>query len=173
MILVAYASKHGATAGIARRIAERLSDRGHDARARPVEEIEALDHPDAVVLGSAVYAGSWRKEAVVFAERHATELARIPVWLFSSGPLGDHVDDDEEQPRQLEEIRRSIAPRDHRTFFGKLDIGALSFGERMIAKAVKAPEGDFRDWEDIDAWADAIDIRLDTERAVSGRAGVS
>jgi menaquinone-dependent protoporphyrinogen oxidase len=173
MILVAYASKHGATAGIARRIAERLSERGHDARARSVDEIDSLGRPEAVVLGSAVYAGSWRKEAVEFVERHRQELSRVPVWLFSSGPLGDHVSDEEEQPRQLEEIRRSIAPRDHRTFFGKLDMSTLSFGERMIVKAVKAPEGDFRDWEDIDAWADDIDVRIDTDRSVGGPPGVS
>jgi menaquinone-dependent protoporphyrinogen oxidase len=173
MILVAYASKHGATAGIARRIAERLTERGHVAEARSVDEIADLGRPDAVVLGSAVYAGSWRKEAVDFVERHNHELARIPVWLFSSGPLGDHVDDDEEQPRQLEDIRRSIAPRDHRTFFGALNIGALSFGERMIVKAVKAPEGDFRNWEDIDAWADGIDVRLDADRAAGGHPRVS
>ena len=159
-ILVAYASKHGSTAGIARRIGERLGERGHQVNLRSVDEIERLDEPEAVVLGSAVYAGSWRKEAVTLAERHGDELWRIPVWLFSSGPLGDRVVDEEEQPRQLEDLRRSIAPRDHRIFAGALDIGALSFGERMIVKAVKAPGGDFRDWDEIDAWADEIAVAL-------------
>jgi len=173
MILVAYASKHGATAGIAERIAERLSERGHETEARSVDLIEALEHFDAVVLGSAVYAGSWRKEAVAFAERHAQALRRIPVWMFSSGPLGDRVADQEEQPRQLEKIRRSISPRDHRMFFGALDMSTLSFGERMIVKAVKAPEGDFRDWDEIDAWADSIDDALEGDDRVGGRAAVS
>jgi menaquinone-dependent protoporphyrinogen oxidase len=172
MILVAYASKHGATAEIADRIAGRLSERGHDARARSVDRIDELGRPEAVVLGSAVYAGSWRKEAVGFVHRHASELSTIPVWVFSSGPLGDHIVDEQEQPRQLEEIRRAIAPREHRTFFGKLDMSALSFGERMIVKAVKAPAGDFRDWDEIDAWADAIDIGLDGDRSAHN-AGVS
>jgi menaquinone-dependent protoporphyrinogen oxidase len=172
MILVAYASKHGSTAGIGQRIAERLTDRGHEVDVRPVTEVDVLGRPEAIVLGSAVYAGSWRKEAVGFVERHREVLARTPVWLFSSGPLGHHVEDEEEQPRQLEEIREWIAPRDHRTFFGKLDLSALSYGERMIAKAVKAPEGDFRDWEAIDAWADGIDVRLGTDRAMgAGMAG--
>jgi len=167
MILVAYASKHGSTAEIARRIAERLSERGHEVYARPVNEVDVLNRPEAVVLGSAVYAGSWRKEAVAFVERHREVLARMPVWLFSSGPLGHHVEDAQEQPRQLDEIRGWIAPRDHRTFFGKLDLQALSFGERMIVKAVNAPVGDFRDWEEIDAWADGIDVRLGTDRAMA------
>src|SRR4029453_11196653 len=105
MILVAYASKHGATAGIASRIAERLSERGHDTLARPVDVIDSLAGAEAVLLGSALYAGSWRKEAVGFVDRFRAELAGMPVWLFSSGPLGDHVVDLEEQPRQLAEIR--------------------------------------------------------------------
>jgi menaquinone-dependent protoporphyrinogen oxidase len=66
------------------------------------------------------------------------------------------VQDEEEQPRQLEELRETLHPRGHEMFFGALVRDRLSFGERMIAKAVKAPEGDFRDWDAIAAWADAI-----------------
>jgi menaquinone-dependent protoporphyrinogen oxidase len=164
MILVAYASKHGATEGIARHIAERLTERGEQAHARSVTQIGALDDPEAVVLGSAVYAGSWRKEAVDFVEHHGDELARIPVWLFSSGPLGDHVVDEEEQPKQLAEIRERISPRGHQMFFGALDRSKLSFGERMIVKAVRAPDGDYRNWEDISAWTDGIAVSLHAGR---------
>jgi menaquinone-dependent protoporphyrinogen oxidase len=84
------------------------------------------------------------------------------VWLFSSGPLGEEVKDDEEQPRQLPELRRLIDPIDHRIFFGALDRSKLGFGERMIVKAVKAPDGDFRDWDTIRAWADGIAAELRT-----------
>jgi len=93
--------------------------------------------------------------------------------LFSSGPLGDHVEDLEEQPRQLEHIRRAIAPRDHRMFFGALDRRVLSFSERMIVMAVKAPVGDFRDWDDIDTWADGIDVALHAERTVGAGPALS
>jgi menaquinone-dependent protoporphyrinogen oxidase len=41
-------------------------------------------------------------------------------------------------------------------FFGALDRSKLAFGERMMVKAVKAPEGDFRDWNAISTWADEI-----------------
>jgi menaquinone-dependent protoporphyrinogen oxidase len=160
MILVAFASKHGATAGIADAIASRLVERGIHAEAHSVTEIGTLltegETLEAVVLGSAVYAGSWRKEALEFVDVHAEELARVPVWVFSSGPLGAQVADDEEQPKQLGEIQAKLSPRGHRTFFGALDASKLGFGERMIVKAVKAPEGDFRDWGDIAAWADEI-----------------
>jgi menaquinone-dependent protoporphyrinogen oxidase len=161
MILVAYASKHGATEGIAQHIARSLNEAGREADARSVTDVHEFGAPDAVVIGSAVYAGSWRKEAVEFVESHADELARLPVWLFSSGPLGEQVADDEEQPRQLAEIRARISPRGHKMFFGDLDAGKLSFGERMMVKAVKAPEGDFRNWDAIRDWADGIALELD------------
>ena len=80
----------------------------------------------------------------------------MPVWLFSSGPLGTEVHDEEEQPRQLAELTETLRPVAHRTFFGALDISKLGFGERMMVKAVKAPEGDFRDWSAISGWADEI-----------------
>jgi menaquinone-dependent protoporphyrinogen oxidase len=156
MILVAYASKHGATEGIANAIAERLASQGLDATAHPVDGLGDLGQPEALVLGSAVYAGSWMKEAVRFAEAHAEGWADIPVWLFSSGPLGEEVKDEEEQPRQLPELRELLHPREHRVFFGALDRDKLSFSERMLVKAVKAPDGDFRDWEAINGWADEI-----------------
>lgn len=160
-VLVAYASKHGSTAGIAEAIADALVDHEIKAEAKSVDAVDDLGPYEAVVLGNAVYAGSWMKEAVAFAERHAGELARKPVWLFSSGPLGDDVKDTEEQPRQLPELRRAIAPKEHRVFYGALDTSVLGFAERMIAKAVKAPVGDFRNWDAIRAWGEQIAEELD------------
>jgi len=155
-VLVAYASKHGSTEGIARAIADRLGELGVSADVQTVGDVDDLGERDAVVLGSALYAGSWMTEAVEFAHRYAEPLAERPVWLFSSGPLGEQVKDDEEQPRQLRELRGLIGPIDHRIFFGALDRSKLGFGERMIVKAVHAPDGDFRDWDAIRAWADGI-----------------
>jgi menaquinone-dependent protoporphyrinogen oxidase len=159
-VLVAVASKHGSTEEIAQAIAERLRELGHEAEARAVHEVRDIGEVQAVVLGSAVYAGSWMKEAVEFAERNAETFARLPVWLFSSGPLGTEVKDEEEQPRQLAELTEMLKPNDHRVFFGALDKAKLGFGERMIVKAVKAPDGDFRDWDAIKGWADGIDRAL-------------
>jgi menaquinone-dependent protoporphyrinogen oxidase len=155
-VLVASASKHGSTEGIAEAIAERLRQLGHDAMASRAVDVPDLDGFHAVVLGSAVYLGSWMKEATDFAEVNTDVLSRLPVWLFSSGPLGTEVEDDEEQPRQLAELTERLQPRAHRMFFGALDRNKLGFGERMMVKAVKAPDGDFRDWNAISAWAGEI-----------------
>jgi menaquinone-dependent protoporphyrinogen oxidase len=159
-VLVAFASKHGSTDEIGRFIADRLRERGVEAKAARVQDVSDLSGVQAVVLGSAIYVGSWMKEALEFVGRHQSTLRAAPVWLFSVGPLGTEVQDEEEQPKQLGELRETLRPRDHRLFFGVLDLDRLGFGERMMVKAVKAPEGDFRDWDEIGAWADGIAIDL-------------
>ncbi|MGZ8620699.1 MAG: flavodoxin domain-containing protein [Actinomycetota bacterium] len=159
-VLVAYASKHGATEGIAMYIAERFREGGRDAEARKAEDVTDLEGVEVVVLGSAVYAGSWMNEAMEFVHRHAEALDSLPVWLFSSGPLGEQIKDGMDQIRQLAELRETLQPKDHHIFFGALDREKLGFGERMIVKAVKAPDGDFRDWDEIGTWTEAIAAEL-------------
>jgi len=155
-VLVAYASKHGSTQGIAERIAEKLRQLGKEAEVRPVDAVEDPGSYEAFVIGSAVYYGSWLKEATEWVHRNQAILAQRPVWLFSSGPLGTEVKDAEQQPKEMAEFQQAIRPRDERIFFGALDHNRLSFAERMVLKAVRAPEGDFRDWQAIDAWAESI-----------------
>ena len=96
-VLVAYASLHGSTRGIAELIARVLEERGLDVEVRGVETSPDPGTYDAVVLGSAVYRGSWMREALEFSRHHASLLADRPVWLFSSGPLGVKVEEMEEQ----------------------------------------------------------------------------
>jgi len=166
-VLVAYASKHGATQGIAERIAESLTAAGQQAEVRPVRETGDLGGYDAVVVGSAAYEGHWLKEARQFVQRHRDELAARPVWLFSSGPLGTKTTDGQgrdlrevAQPKEIPELKEAIAARDHRVFFGALKPDRLSFAERALRKLPAAramlPEGDFRDWTEIEAWANGI-----------------
>ena len=155
-VLVAYASKHGSTQGIAERIAEKLRQLGKEAEARPVDAVEAPGSYEALVIGSAIYYGSWLKEATEWVHRNRAVLAQRPVWLFSVGPLGIEFKDAEQQPKEMAEFREAIGPRGQRTFFGALDPNRLSFTERMMVKAVHAPEGDFRNWQSIEAWAESI-----------------
>ncbi len=170
-ILVAFSSKHGATQEIADRIVARLRAYGHQAEACPVKTVKDPSGYDAFVIGSAVYFGSWLKEAVDFARQHQETLRDHPVWLFSSGPLGSETTDAEghdlreaADPKELPEMITSLKPRDHRVFFGKLDPDNFGFTERVIhalpAGKKLLIEGDFRDWDDIDSWAESIAHRL-------------
>ena len=160
-VLVTAASRHGATHEIASAIADGLTRRGVDAEARPTEELPLLDGYDAFVLGSAVYIGRWLEPAQRLVEDHADRLAAAPVWLFSSGPLGPpDALKPEGDPVDVERFMEATRGVDHRVFAGRLDRKLLGFGEKAVVVAVRAPEGDFRDWEAIDGFAGEIAAHL-------------
>lgn len=154
-VLVSAASKHGSTAEIARRIGARIRDRGFIVTIEPPDRVGSLDSYGAVVLGSGVYAGHWLKEARNLADRVADCDPAPLVWLFSSGPLGDPPKPDED-PVDVADIFGKVSPVEHRVFAGKIDKTKLGFGERAIMMAVRAADGDFRDWDEIADWASGI-----------------
>jgi menaquinone-dependent protoporphyrinogen oxidase len=161
VIRVVVASKHGATREIGDGIANELANAGHDAAVVEAAEADGLEGAEAVVLGSAVYVGNWLKEAKELLEGRGDELARRPTWLFSSGPVGDPPKPEEAEPVGIAEAVERIGARGHVIFAGKIDRGALSFPERMMVRALKVPEGDYRDWDEIRAWAKSIASELD------------
>lgn len=161
-ILVSAGSKHGSTLEIAERIGEVLRDRGYEVDVAPPDEVVGLGRYEAVVLGSAVYAGHWTPSAVELAGRVAERRENLATWLFSSGPIGDPPKP-EEDPVDITEIFESTGARAHQVFSGKIDKSKLSFGEKAILIAVRAAEGDFRDWDEIAAWAGEIANQLTKE----------
>ena len=157
-VLVTVASKHGATREIAQAIAARLEARGSGGLMAVVLPVEHHPDPrpyDAVVLGSAVYAGRWLEPARAYAADHADALRERPVWLFSSGPIGEPPFPPDE-PHDAGPLAQVTGARGHRVFPGRLDKQLLGFGERAVVTAMRAPVGDFRDWEAVRAWADVI-----------------
>jgi menaquinone-dependent protoporphyrinogen oxidase len=154
-ILVVSASRHGSTTEIAGSIGSVLRGRGFDVTVAAAEQAPAPAAFDAVVLGSAVYAGRWLKSAVRFVETNAATLRTRDVWLFSSGPLGDPPKPDEELAAAASMIETTGA-HEHRVFAGALDPCSLNLVEKAVVKAVHAPYGDFRSSSAITAWADSI-----------------
>jgi menaquinone-dependent protoporphyrinogen oxidase len=172
-VLVAYATRHGATRGIAERIASRLREAGVEAVALPVASVRDAAEYDAFVVGGAAYLFHWLRAATSFVKRNRALLAERPTWLFSSGPIGtDTVDKDGRDvlettvPREFEGLREAVHPRGERIFFGAVDPDARPIGiaEHLMAVMPAGrnalPRGDFRDWPAIDAWADEIAAAL-------------
>ena len=168
-ILVAYATRHGATRGIAECIAATLERTGLDVALRSVEDAGPIDEYDGFVIGSAAYMGGWLKEATHFVRNHRAELVGHPVWLFSSGPVGDEVPGKKRvdplkasEPREFAELAQTLPSRDQHVFYGAYDpdLSPGSLLERLsrVIPAVKdaLPTGDFRDWPVIEAWAHGI-----------------
>ena len=158
-ILVASASKHGSTSEIARTIGASLMFRKIDADVVDVEDVESLDGYGAVVLGSGIYMGHWMEPAKRFVDHHAAELLARPVWLFSSGPLGEPAKP-AEGPADAAAMMEATHAREHRVFPGSLWKDELGIAERAMVAAVRAPEGDFRPWAEIDDWAGHIAAAL-------------
>jgi menaquinone-dependent protoporphyrinogen oxidase len=160
-VLVTTASKHGATAELASFLAACLQESaagrrcGLAAVAVPVHQQPDPARYDAVVLASAVYVGRWLEPARHYAAEHATALRGRPVWLLSSGPIGEPPFPPDE-PHDAGPIAAVVGARGHRVFPGRLDKQLLSIGERAMVTAMRAPVGDFRDWEAVRTWAEEI-----------------
>jgi menaquinone-dependent protoporphyrinogen oxidase len=173
-VLVAYATRHGSTLGIAERIAARLRTRGLEVDTCDAGTTQDIHGYDAFVVGSAAYMFHWLSQASTFVRRNRALLAKRPVWLFSSGPIGTETVDAKgrdilvaSEPKEFIEFRSLVLPRGERVFFGAYDPDAPAVGmverlgsavlRHLPADARKAmPAGDFRDWAVIDAWADEI-----------------
>lgn len=159
-VLVTYGTKYGATAEISEKIGEVLRQAGLPTDVAPADRVDDLSRYGAVILGSAVYIGRWRKEAARFLEANEAKLAEMPVWLFSSGPTdeGDPVELTQgwRFPGKLQPVADRIGPRDVALFHGAVDADKLNFIERWMLKNIGTPTGDFRDWEAISAWAEGI-----------------
>jgi menaquinone-dependent protoporphyrinogen oxidase len=153
-VLVAYGSTRGGTREIAAAIAETMLNEGVDAELADAAAIRNLDGYDAIVLGGALYMHRWHRSARKLLTRHADELRAIPVWLFSSGPLG-HDANERELPStaQVTRLVEQIGARDHVTFGGRLSADARGPAAAAMAKKVA---GDWRDWHKIRAWAKDI-----------------
>lgn len=157
-IIVAYASKYGATREIAEKIGAVLRQAGLQADIAPVDGIRDLAPYQVVILGSALYIGKWQKEAVAFIKANENALAARPVWLFSSGPTGEgdplKLVEGQRLPADVQSIANRIKPRDAAVFHGNNNADKMNFIEKWAIKSVvKKPFGDFRDWNMITAWA--------------------
>ncbi len=158
-VLVSAASRHGSTAEIAAAIGDELRARGLDVTVLAPEFVGNVREFDAVVLGSAVYTGHWLDPASEFVARSEAALSSRPVWLFSSGPVGDPsrklVEKMGGDPVELPELRERTRAREHRVFPGKLDGSKLSLPQRLACMLFRFG-GDFRDWPAIRRWAAEI-----------------
>ena len=175
-VLVAYASKYGATEGIARRIGETLTKQGLEVVVARCKTVEDASGYDAYVVGSATYEFNWRKAARKFVERNAELLAAKPTWLFASGPVGtEKVDKDGNdvlkgaEPKQFAKYEELIHPRGTQVFWGAYDHDKIRGADRLV---VWLPgirdlmvEGDYREWDVIDAWATGIAKDLEAPSA--------
>jgi menaquinone-dependent protoporphyrinogen oxidase len=166
-VVVAYASKHGATAEIAEAVADQLRQAGHAVDCVPADQVGGLDSYDAAVVGSAVYMKRWRPEARRLLKRHGKALAERPFWVFSSGPFGEKPDPKWSEPPRVIKLAERLGVRGHVVFGGRLPLEPSNFMERAMVKDCPPDKRDLRDWEAIRAWAAEIGRELSSRTSPS------
>jgi menaquinone-dependent protoporphyrinogen oxidase len=159
-VLVSAASKEGATTEIAEAIAQTLRERGLETTVSAPERVEDVRGYDTFVIGSAVYMGHWLEPASDLVRRLGPAVSDRPVWLFSSGPVGDPTRKLVQQmgadPVELPALLAQTKAREHRMFAGKLVKEHVSRAQRISLSIFRGFEGDFRNWTEIDRWASQI-----------------
>lgn len=157
-MLIAYASRCGSTGEVAQAIARELAAQGQVVDVRLAQDVSDPSGYQAVLVGSAIRFGKWLPEATRLVEKNRLALSQVPTAFFSAHILA--LDDGEASQRQrhayLDPVRRIVAPKHEAFFAGKLDLSRLSFFERTLARIVRAPEGDLRNWDSIRGWAREI-----------------
>ncbi|MEU6912808.1 flavodoxin domain-containing protein [Streptomyces olindensis] len=154
-VLVAYGSTNGSTAGIAEHIGTVLAEDGLAVDVQPAADVTDLTAYGAVVLGGALYAGRWQRDARRFARRHREALAERPVWLFSSGPLDPSASERDIPPApRVRRVADRVDARGHTTFGGRLEGDVKGRIARMIVNSGKG--GDYLDFGQIGDWAAGV-----------------
>ena len=157
-VLVTYGSTRGGTEQLAAVVADDLRDEGFPVDLLPPRKVRALDEYGAVIVGGALYASRWHKEARRFVRRHARELRQRPTYFFSSGPLDDSaIQAPIPEVKGVHALMRRVNARDHVTFGGRLVPDAKGFPASALAKT-KA--GDWRDPTQVKAWVHGIAVQL-------------
>lgn len=162
-VLVVYGTGTGCTAGIAERIGGAVAATGASVEVVPAKEAPDPASYDAILVGSGIRAGNWHAPVKAWVAKNAQTLKGKPV-AFYTACLTLATD-----PTKIDEVRAYIDPIVAETGVKPVDVGTFagwnepkkfSFLERTIMKMMKAPEGDFRDWDAIDAWSEKVSGQL-------------
>lgn len=159
-VLVAYATRHESTRGIAAAIVEVLLGEGMRARLEPLDAVETADDLrafGAAIIGCSVFGGDWMPGAAAFLAAHERQLEAMPVWLFASGPVEPlPADRPVDVPPELVAVIERIAPRDVALFAGALQPHHIGAGLRILARLSRASFTEHRDWAAVERWAHGI-----------------
>jgi menaquinone-dependent protoporphyrinogen oxidase len=139
----------------------------------PARAAHDVDRYEAVIVGGALYAFRWHRDARRFVKRNTRQLRVRPTWFFSSGPLDETATQKDIPPvKGVRALMSRVQAKGHVTFGGRLTPDASGFPARAMAKK---SSGDWRDPEQVRAWTRhvAAQLRADPSGGGTGDSSVS
>ncbi|MBN1166972.1 MAG: flavodoxin [Methanospirillaceae archaeon] len=157
-ILVTYKTRTATTAEISQAIGNELTSMGHDIFISPIQEVSSIEKYDAIVFGAPVYMGHVEKELFSFVKKEQELLKTRPIAIFIVG-IAPVLPDKTGVLNLLDQIKKTLSPIKPVTvtmFAGRLEREKVSFVKRKLIDFMKVPTGDFRNWDEIRAWAQSL-----------------
>lgn len=161
-VLVAYATKAGSTAEVATKIGEMIAKQNTSVDVLPIAKVGDISQYQAVVLGSVIRMGRVLPEVQKFVETHQAVFSQKPLSVFITCMT---LQEDTPAKRQevvayLDPLRAVVKPASEGLFAGVMNPNKVNLIERLMMSAMKVPQGDFRNWDEITAWAQAVPTSL-------------
>ncbi|MEM8881463.1 MAG: flavodoxin domain-containing protein [Pseudomonadota bacterium] len=159
--LVAYGSKLGSTAEVAKFIGSVLTEQGAEIEVKPVSGVDDLDVYDNVILGSAIRYDRWLPDATTFVKENKATLSNVPVSFFFTcitlaKPTPAALIKAEGYADKLRSLAPEVKPMAVGGFAGVLQFARTPWPARlalrMLSIATGVKQGDDRDWEAIRFW---------------------
>ena len=160
-LLVTYASKSGATGEIADRITTSLCNRGYAVDLKHFPDVGDISTYSGFVMGSPVYMGRVMGSFVSFIEKFQQGLRSRPSAFFGVGLTmkEDSPENRTEMDTYFAPAIDALQPEKINYFGGRIKMDTLPFLYRVFAQADTEgilTEGDYRDWNVIDNWANQL-----------------
>lgn len=163
-VLIAFATRSGATAEVAEAIAAAMQEAGVSAEIQAASQVNSLTGREAVILGAPLYVGRFPKEFRHFLRLHRDALSIMRPWFFVLGPTRNNPKDFEAAQNQAENQLAQfphLHPADLHVFGGRWSTAGLPFPFSLLRRLPgnplnKVPQEDIRDWGAIRQWATGI-----------------
>jgi menaquinone-dependent protoporphyrinogen oxidase len=164
-ILVIYAGNYDSTKEIAQFIAGIIGEMGGNIEVRSVDEHPGIASYDAVIIGSAARMDKLLGKTLRFARRRANDIRqKTTAYFVTCITMKNDTPENREKARGfLQPLCQIKEPVGIGLFGGKLEYNRIGFLWKTLARQDKTgtmAEGDFRNWEQIKAWATAVGDKL-------------
>jgi menaquinone-dependent protoporphyrinogen oxidase len=150
-VLIAYATVYGSTKEVAEKVGEVLKSKEMEVDVKSVTDISDVSGYDAAVIGAPVMKFSFLPPARKFVKKNKDALSKIPVAYFSIGfkMIDDTPEGRDWMMKKLKVVTKVVEP---------VDVGLFGGRYQKPEKGLKMPfpEGDWRDWDKITAWAEGL-----------------